>query len=219
MELLTEKYKDKVLGTIGCYDRVLILGTLPGLCYPDGMTCLLNHHKIRIFDYPKFAQSYRDLIRENAEHLARTRGIKIDYITNSEIKTGDLVKAELKRRQKKGEAIEAIEGLFYIISCKELTSYYKPRYNEKTGECYLERKWSPCLHYYFYFIHKELGLCYIRVPTWLPCSVQVYFNGHNWLASQLSQAGIQYRMADNAFVDISNFAKAQKISDSFSVRG
>jgi hypothetical protein len=39
MELLNEKYKDKVLGTIGCFDRVIVMGTLPGLCYPQGMTC------------------------------------------------------------------------------------------------------------------------------------------------------------------------------------
>jgi hypothetical protein len=25
-----------------------------------------------------------------------------------------------------------------------------------------------CLHYYFYFIDAELGLVYLRVPTWAP---------------------------------------------------
>jgi hypothetical protein len=215
MRLLTEKYDARVLGTIGCYDRVVIMGTLPGLCYPQGMTCYLNKHGIRIFDYPKFAQPYRDLIRENAEQLARDNGIRIHYLNNPETKTGEVVKKELKKRRKKGESVE---GLFYIISCKELTSYYRARYNEKTGECYLERKWSPSLHYYFYFMDKQLGLCYVRVPTWLPCRLQVYFNGHNWLAAQLDQEGIEYRMADNAFLDISDFKKAQKISDSFSVK-
>lgn len=215
MELLTEKYKDKMLGTIGCYDRVVIMGTLPTLCYPQGMTCHLNHHGVRIFDYSKFAQPHRDLIRENAENLARVNGIKIQYIANSELKTGERAKAELKRLQKKGQKVE---GLFYIISCKEVSSYYRPSYDEKTGECYLKRKWSPCLHYYFYFIDKQLGLCYVRVPTWLPCNLQVYFNGHNWLASQLSKEGIDYFMADNAFLDISDFEKAKKISDGFNVK-
>jgi hypothetical protein len=82
MELLNEKYKDKVLGTIGCFDRVIVMGTLPGLCYPKGMTCYLNHHKVRIFDYPKFAQPYRDAIRENAKNFAREYGIKIHHIRN-----------------------------------------------------------------------------------------------------------------------------------------
>ena len=38
---------------------------------------------------------------------------------------------------------------------------------------------------YFYFIDEELGLCFLRVSTWSPFRLQFYFNGHNWLASQL----------------------------------
>ena len=216
MELLSEKYKNKVSGTIGCFDRVIVMGTLPGLCYPQGMTCHLNHHQIRIFDYAKFAQTYRDIIRENAESLAKSIGFKkIHYIRNHNTKTGDIVKAHLAKLKKKGQAVE---GLFYIISCKELNSYYKPKYNEKRGECYLERDWAPSLHYYFYFFDKQLGLCHVRVPTWLPCRLQVYFNGHNWLANKLDKAGIEYLMGDNAFVDIADFEKAQQISDSFDVK-
>ncbi|MCK5056619.1 MAG: MarR family transcriptional regulator, partial [Candidatus Aminicenantes bacterium] len=182
MELLNEKYEDKVLGTIGCYDRVIIMGTLPGLCYPDGMTCHLNHHGVRIFDYPKFAQFYRDIIRENTKNLACANGIKIHHIRSPKKDKGKLIKDKLTKLKKKGKVVE---GLFYIISCQEMCSCYKPSYDEKKGECYLERDWCPCIHYYFYFIDKDLGLCHVRVPTWLPCRLQIYFNGHNWLASQL----------------------------------
>ena len=34
----------------------------------------------------------------------------------------------------------------------------------------------------------------MRVPTWLPCRLQIYFNGHNWLASQLRKRTIDYRL-------------------------
>ena len=30
-----------------------------------------------------------------------------------------------------------------------------------------------------YFIDEELGLCYVRVPTWCPFRLQVYCNGQN----------------------------------------
>src|SRR3972149_11173804 len=46
----------------------------------------------------------------------------------------------------------------------------------------------------FYFIHEILGLCYVRVPVWVPFRLQIYFNGHNWLASLLSLNKIQYQM-------------------------
>jgi hypothetical protein len=29
------------------------------------------------------------------------------------------------------------------------------------------------LHYYFYFVDEELGFCHVRVPTWLPCRLQI----------------------------------------------
>jgi hypothetical protein len=29
-----------------------------------------------------------------------------------------------------------------------------------------------CLHYCFYFIDEEFGLCYLRVPTWAPFRLQ-----------------------------------------------
>jgi hypothetical protein len=38
----------------------------------------------------------------------------------------------------------------------------------------------------------ELGLIHVRVPTWLPFRVQIYFNGHSWPACQSDAAGISY---------------------------
>ena len=60
--LLTERYQDKIRGAISCYDRLIILGTLPQLCYAAGMTGFLKKQDIRIFDYPRFAEPLRDAI-------------------------------------------------------------------------------------------------------------------------------------------------------------
>ena len=57
--------------------------------------------------------------------------------------------------------------------------------NKRTHETFLKPTTGKCLHYYFYFIDEELGLCYLRVPTWCPFRLQFYFNGHSWLARQL----------------------------------
>jgi hypothetical protein len=53
----------------------------------------------------------------------------------------------------------------------------------------------------------------VRAPTWLPCRLQIRLNGYDRLAGQLRQAGIEYRMADNAFTHIGDWQKAQAISD------
>jgi hypothetical protein len=71
--------------------------------------------------------------------------------------------------------------------------------------------------YYFYFIDEPLGLCYLRVPTWCPFRLQFYCNGHNWLANQLKQRGIAYKMLDNAFVHIDDYARANQLANEFDV--
>jgi len=78
--ILTERYIDQITGVLSCYDRVILQGTLPGWCYDKGMTEFLFINKIRIFDYPQFAQTLRNMIRENAEHVALEHGIKIEFI-------------------------------------------------------------------------------------------------------------------------------------------
>ena len=52
---LVERYSDRISGVLSCYDRVVVTGTLPTVCYADGMTRFLYAYQIRIFDYPEFA--------------------------------------------------------------------------------------------------------------------------------------------------------------------
>jgi hypothetical protein len=70
-----------------------------------------------------------------------------------------------------------------------------------------------CLHYYFYFIDADLGLGYVRVPTWCPFRLQVYLNGHHWLAAQLRQLHIDSTLLDNAFTQIADWKQAQRLAD------
>ncbi len=35
---LVDRYDDRIAGMLSCYDRIVITGTLPGICYADGMT-------------------------------------------------------------------------------------------------------------------------------------------------------------------------------------
>ena len=56
MSQLMERYDDRIAGVLSCYDRVVITGTLPVVCYAAGMTGYLNANGIRIFDYPAFAK-------------------------------------------------------------------------------------------------------------------------------------------------------------------
>src|SRR5437773_5076389 len=109
-------------------------------------------------------------------------------------------------------------GLVCILSAMEPCGSYKPWHDKKTHKTYLRPADGKCLHYYVYFIDPDLGLCYVRVPTWCPFRLQVYCYGHSYLARQLSQRQIEYRVLDNAFGWIADLEQAQKLADPFSVK-
>jgi hypothetical protein len=211
MNSLVDRYHGKIAGVLSCWDRVVIQGTLPGLSYADGMTSYLNAHRIRIFDYPRFAQPLREHLRANAETLAAKAGIEIEFMRKSSSRKEARIKQVLEQR---GDA----PGLVHVLSAMEACPSYLPWHDKKTHETFLKPTSGKCLHYYFYFIDEQLGLCYLRVPTWCPFRLQFYFNGHNWLARQLDKAGIGYKLLDNAFVQIDDFDTAQQIADAFPIR-
>ena len=99
-------------GVLSCYDRVVITGTLPGVCYADGMTRYLNANGVRIFDYPQFAMTLRDRVRERAASLAAEAGVTIEHVGKSHIRKEEVVARVLEQR---GEH----PGLVHIISAME----------------------------------------------------------------------------------------------------
>jgi hypothetical protein len=100
MELLTTKFKNKIKGILSCYDRVIIKGTIPGICYAEGMTAYLYAMKIRIFDFYKFAKLWRNQIILNSEKIAVMNGLKIEYIRKKNFRKEAKIKEIHKKLDK-----------------------------------------------------------------------------------------------------------------------
>jgi hypothetical protein len=205
-QMLTERYRDRMVGVLSCYDRIVITGTLPGACYAAGMTSFLNAKGIRIFDYARFAEPLRERIRAAAQWACEKAGIGIEHIHKPHLRKEDVVAKVLARR---GDH----PGLVHVISAMEACESYRPWHDQASGKTGLKPSAGKCLHYYFYFIDEKFGLCYLRVPTWCPFRLQFYCNGHSWLARKLTAAGIEFSLADNAFVRIADFERAQTLAD------
>ena len=61
----------------------------------------------------------------------------------------------------------------------------------------------------------EFGLIHVRIQTWFPLQLQVYLNGHEWLARKLAGHGVRFTKQDNAFLWLEDFHRAQNFSDRF----
>jgi len=189
MTSLLQRHAQSIVGVLSCWDRVVIHGSLPGFGHSEGMTSYLYAHKIRIFDYTKFAEPLREELRANAERLASDNGIEIQFLRKSTLRKEAIIQEVLKER---GNS----PGLVAILSAMEACRSYKPWHDKATRRTFLRPDSGKCLHYYFYFIDPKYGLCYLRVPTWCPFRLQFYFNGHNRLATALDKKGVGYTLVD-----------------------
>jgi len=205
--MLTERYATRIRGVLSCFDRMVIMGTLPDIAHAQAFTRELNRRRIRIFDFTQFTQPLRDGIRENAEGLAKAHGITIEFIRRIDaFRKEDRIQQILAQRGMH-------PGLVHVFSAMESCLSFKPWHDKGSGKTFLKPDSGKCLHYYFYFIDPELGLCHLRVPTWAPFRLQFCMNGHHWLAARLRREAIGYKLLDNAFVDIDDFDRAQQSAD------
>ena len=207
MTLITERYAADIEGVLTCYDRMIIQGYVAPWSHPEGMTSYLNANHIKIFDYQKFCEPLTQKVRSVAEEIAKANDIEIEFIRKLKAFRKD------ERIQEIMENKQIKEGLVHIFSAMESCNSYKPWHDKTSGRTFLKYTSSKCMHYYFYFIDKELGLCYLRVPTWPPFRLQFYMKGHNWLAYKMQKKGIRYETLDNSFVQISDWEMAQKLSE------
>ncbi|MBP1777848.1 MAG: hypothetical protein H6Q86_3859 [candidate division NC10 bacterium] len=190
MNTFIDRHADTIRGVLSCFDRVVRTGTLPDLFHAEAMARFLGARQIRLFDYPRWAEPFRDTIRTHAEQLAREQGLTIEFIRRLEaFRKEDRIKALLAQR---GDH----PGLVHIFSAMEACPSFKPWHDKRSGKTVLRGTEAKCLHYCFYFIDKDLGLCYLRVPTWAPFRLQFYCNGHQVLARQLQRTGIAYTLLD-----------------------
>ena len=204
-----ERHHEMIQGEISCFDRVVITGSLPDIGHAQAMEAYLRYHKVLLKDYPRWAEPMRDEIRAHAERLAEEAGLSIEFIRT--------YKSFRKERRIKDILAErgGAPGLVHVFSAMEGCTSFRSWTDKTTGHTRLKPVQGKCLHYYFYFIDEAFGLMYLRVPTWAPFRLQVYLNGHHWLARRLGQAGIDHTLEDNAFIAIDDIDGAQRLSDGF----
>ncbi len=204
--------KSQISGILNCYDRIIFTGTLLNRCYAGGMEKELSFNKILCYDYQKqVALPLAEKIKEHVSALATKEGIPIEYMGLSKIRKEDFVNEKIKNRG-------GHKGLVCILSAVESCRHFAPYHDKEKNHTGLKMKLGKCLTYYFYFIDEIFGLCFIRVPTWIPCQLMFYFNGHNYLKNKLQQEKISFKMADNCFTEIENFEKANQLSSQLDIK-
>jgi hypothetical protein len=125
--------------------------------------------------------------------------------------SGPTRKEELARQIAERDGIT--EGLVCVFSVLEPCRTFALVWKETPP--FVRPAQRKCLQLYCYFLDRQLGLIHVKLQTWFPFPVQVYVNGHDWLARRFDRRGVAYTKQDNVFVHVDDFERAQKLADGF----
>jgi hypothetical protein len=206
MERFKETYRDRIVGTLSGFDRILFRGILRQLAYPGGLFAWLSTNSILLKNFGPFVSMLSNHVKNRAEQLAAEEGRPFEYIPSPET-SKEAVADKIRLR----DGITG--GLVCVLSCVEPCRTFDIHRNRKTKHLELVAANRKCLHIYFYFVDREFGLMHVRLQTWLPMTMQICINGREYLARQMDAAGIGYERRDNCFTRIDNLPAAQRLLD------
>ncbi len=203
MEHFIAKHSEKIQGTLSCFDRLLFRGYLP-LFSGAAMSSFLERRAVRRSELKSFLLRTAAALKNHAFDVAKREGRPMQYF-GSRVRKEDLARDIAKR-----DGIE--KGLVCVFSTLEPCRTFSLRWDAGS---FIQPARRKCLFLYYYFMDPEFGLIHVRIQTWFPMQIQVYVNGHEWLARKLTRHGVRFTKKDNAFLWLEDFRRAQSLADRF----
>jgi hypothetical protein len=200
------KFTRLIVAVLSCFDRVIFKGHL-ALAAPHELEyfvdCVL---KVRRSDFMKtMAPQYSDRLVAHAQGWAQKAGRTYEY------RTGQFRKDEWAQNLIRDQRIA--EGLVGILCTLETCPSFALVPGPKRPQFVSRPRQQRVL--YYYFLDPQFGLIHVRLQTWLPFTVQVYVNGHEWLAQQMVRQKLGFVQQHNAFTQLDDPDQAQCIADRF----
>ena len=210
---------DKHIGfSYSSFDRIVFRGYLPSLFMEGSVIKLLrnlgfNNHTNGVL------KSLTDQLNSHIKKTADQMQVPIHWWSSTEKSKynskQDFVKelhgSEINKKQKTDKVI-------CIIKATESTrTFANKTVKTKSGTDSL--KMYSCnkfvSQYYIYIHDKELGLCYLKISSYMPFVCEFYMNGHNYIKQQFDIKGLDYKMKDNSFVQVSDVEYLKELVEKF----
>jgi hypothetical protein len=200
------KFTSLIVAVLSCFDRVIFKGHL-ALAAPRELESFVDGVlKVRRSDFMKtIAPQYSDRLIEHAQTWAETSGRTYEY------RTGQFRKDQWAQDLIRDQGIS--EGLVGILCTQETCPSFALVPGPQRPQFVSRNRQQRVL--YYYFLDPQFGLIHIRLQTWLPFTVQVYVNGHEWLAQQMVQKKLGFVQQHNAFTQLDDPIQAQRLADRF----
>ena len=160
-----------------------------------------------------------DKLNSHIKKTAEKIGVKIHWWGEQEKKQYhskiDLIQhqysSELSKKNKKSKVIAIIKAVENIRTFSNRN--IKTKKGKTFTKMYSVNKFVS--QYYIYIDDEKLGLCYLKISSYIPFVSEFYFNGHNYLEKQFDLSGKQYTKKDNSFTKVSDLEMLNDLVKNF----
>lgn len=213
MNSFLTKYASKIQAALPCFDRLILRGHLP-IAARDYFSTWLFSKQISLnlqqpepgwWTFKAAAPSFAEQVKAHARAIAAESNRPYRHLAAAERME------DAARTMAQQEGIN--EGLICAFGAMETCRTFRVRYGEGKPRIMPDRR--VCLVVYFYVMDRQFGLMHVKIQTWFPFTIQVYVNGHDWLARKLSAQGISFQKVDNAFIELSDPLRASHVARRF----
>jgi hypothetical protein len=217
-----QKFTDQIEGRISfsysSFDRILLRGYLPNLFIEGSVISLLRNLGFTSHSNGVL-RMLTNQFNEHINKLSCSADIKIHWWGESEKKkyhskidfVEDYYNTLLNQANKKSIIVCIIKAV------ENTRTFVNKEVKTKTGKLFT--KMYSCnkfvSQYYVYIKDEALGLCYLKISSYLPFPCEFYMNGHNYLRQQFEIQGISYEMKDNSFIEVSDVSVLETLVKDF----
>jgi hypothetical protein len=200
------KFASLIVCVLSCFDRVIFKGHL-SLSRASEVERFIDYIlKVRRVDFFKrFAPAFAQRLVDHAQKYAAQAGRPYEWRGGKFDK--DKGARDILRKQ------PVAHGLICVFCTKERCPTFRLGHGDKRPQVVPDA--IPQRVLYFYFLDPDLGLIHVRLQTWLPYTLQIAVNGHDFLARQMAKQQLGFVQQDNAFTRLDEPAQAQKLADQF----
>lgn len=214
----TDSLKDHIRFFYTSFDRVVLRGYLPNLFVEGSIIVLLRNLGFKCYSNGVL-KSLTDQLNSHIKKIADNYGISIHWW--GELEKGkyhsklDFVESQYSSILEKGSNKSRL--ICIIKSLENTRTFANKEVKTKEGKTFT--KMFSCnkfvSHYYIYIYDQVLGLCYLKISSYLPFVSEFYLNGHNYLRQQFDLNGIAYKMSDNSFTEVSDLQTMESLIKEF----
>ena len=213
-----EQLSDHIKFTYSSFDRLVLRGYLPNLFVEGSVINLLRNLGFQRHSNGVL-RTLTDQLNLHIKKTAECIDVCIHWWGSKEKETYhskiDFVQDKYSREIKKARSKSKV--ICIIKSSENTRTFANKDVTTKTGKLFT-RMYS-CFkfvsQYYIYIHDQELGLCYLKISSYLPFACEFYMNGHNYLKQQFDKSKVEYKMKENSFTLVSDTNMLDNLVQSF----